>query len=453
MVQVSGAGLTTLIQDNVVISNDPVNPRFKTVNGNVFAAAAFLTGSSTGGIQEAYAAAVAAGGGKIQLPSGTINCAVGVPCLAICANNITVEGYGSSITILAPKNADAISLCNTQSGGLHEIRLRDFGVKPQVGSASGKGIDIIETASAFENSHNSFERITISNMPDQGFHDGNCSWCSFKDLVMQGNSGRGMEVGTAAGGKGGSSNDSSFENVEISTNAFGGMLNWGRINTFKNGHYFANTSAPDLEIRGSDNTWLGGWVEDCVFHPCVLIRRNDPIIYNNKFIGVHYTNTVNAGPVVSVGQAGDAGGSVIGTTFIANVFTSNDAPYPLAGTNNAFADISIDTSATNTKLSWTAYHTVVGTALVDNGSNTVYDCDDSASTCVNKEFTLLLSGSPALTINTGRVIQFLGVTFATLATPANGTIVYCPDCTVANPCAGAGTGALAKRLNGVWVCN
>ncbi len=45
------------------------------------------------------------------------------------------------------------------------------------------------------------------------------------------------------------------------------------------------------------------------------------------------------------------------------------------------------------------------------------------------------------------------VTFANLGTPANGIIRYCSDCTIANPCAGAGTGALAKRLNAVWVCN
>jgi hypothetical protein len=45
------------------------------------------------------------------------------------------------------------------------------------------------------------------------------------------------------------------------------------------------------------------------------------------------------------------------------------------------------------------------------------------------------------------------VTFANLGTPSNGTVLYCSDCTIANPCAGAGTGAIAKRLNGVWVCN
>lgn len=44
-------------------------------------------------------------------------------------------------------------------------------------------------------------------------------------------------------------------------------------------------------------------------------------------------------------------------------------------------------------------------------------------------------------------------TYANLGTPANGRLAYCSDCTIASPCAGGGTGALAKRLNGVWVCN
>ena len=43
--------------------------------------------------------------------------------------------------------------------------------------------------------------------------------------------------------------------------------------------------------------------------------------------------------------------------------------------------------------------------------------------------------------------------FASLGTPANGTIAYCSDCTFANPCASGGTGAIAKRLNGAWRCD
>lgn len=49
---------------------------------------------------------------------------------------------------------------------------------------------------------------------------------------------------------------------------------------------------------------------------------------------------------------------------------------------------------------------------------------------------------------------FFGVTFDNLNHLAiNGVMVYCVDCTIASPCADRGTGAIAKRLNGVWVCN
>lgn len=44
-------------------------------------------------------------------------------------------------------------------------------------------------------------------------------------------------------------------------------------------------------------------------------------------------------------------------------------------------------------------------------------------------------------------------TFANLGTPADGTFHFCPDCTIANPCASGGSGAFAKRLNSIWVCN
>lgn len=52
-------------------------------------------------------------------------------------------------------------------------------------------------------------------------------------------------------------------------------------------------------------------------------------------------------------------------------------------------------------------------------------------------------------------VQQLGsVTFANLpATMPNGSLIYCSNCTIANPCATAGTGAVAKRITGAWVCN
>lgn len=55
-------------------------------------------------------------------------------------------------------------------------------------------------------------------------------------------------------------------------------------------------------------------------------------------------------------------------------------------------------------------------------------------------------------VEAGRLI-LNAVLQADLGTVVNGTLVYCSDCTVANPCASGGTGALAKGLNGAWVCN
>jgi hypothetical protein len=48
---------------------------------------------------------------------------------------------------------------------------------------------------------------------------------------------------------------------------------------------------------------------------------------------------------------------------------------------------------------------------------------------------------------------FTGILFLALPTAANGTILYCSDCTIASPCAGGGTGAISKYLNGAKVCN
>jgi hypothetical protein len=54
---------------------------------------------------------------------------------------------------------------------------------------------------------------------------------------------------------------------------------------------------------------------------------------------------------------------------------------------------------------------------------------------------------------TAAIYTFQATTFGALGSDSSGTLKYCADCTIANPCAGGGTGAIAKRLNSVWVCN
>jgi hypothetical protein len=44
------------------------------------------------------------------------------------------------------------------------------------------------------------------------------------------------------------------------------------------------------------------------------------------------------------------------------------------------------------------------------------------------------------------------IPFNRLGNPANGSLVYCPDCEVGPVCADGGTGALAKRMQNKWFC-
>lgn len=75
---------------------------------------------------------------------------------------------------------------------------------------------------------------------------------------------------------------------------------------------------------------------------------------------------------------------------------------------------------------------------------------------VNQEALNLVwatTGTIRWTVGAAGELRGEAITQAALPASDNGSIFYCSDCTIANPCAGGGTGAIAKRLNGVWVCN
>lgn len=78
--------------------------------------------------------------------------------------------------------------------------------------------------------------------------------------------------------------------------------------------------------------------------------------------------------------------------------------------------------------------------------------DSTAITTINA-VTLTVSGMTTLATANVTTFALAATAFASLGTPSNGTIKYCNNCTIANPCASGGTGAIAKRLNSVWICN
>jgi len=48
--------------------------------------------------------------------------------------------------------------------------------------------------------------------------------------------------------------------------------------------------------------------------------------------------------------------------------------------------------------------------------------------------------------------RYLTVAFASLGTPANGSVRYCSNCQATSPCTSGGSGAVASRVNGAWNC-
>jgi len=104
-------------------------------------------------------------------------------------------------------------------------------------------------------------------------------------------------------------------------------------------------------------------------------------------------------------------------------------------------------SPINTCQVWGAYHPATSTSFVWTGSNS-YNCGGSLPAAPG--------GGPTMMNADGFYAPQLLLTpvlFKNLGTSDNFTIKMCADCTLSNPCAGGGTGALAKRLNNRWVCN
>jgi len=81
---------------------------------------------------------------------------------------------------------------------------------------------------------------------------------------------------------------------------------------------------------------------------------------------------------------------------------------------------------------------------------------DAAATNLKNNLagTTIVGQSTTSTVNAPQgSMVYEGTNLAGLTAAPNGTMIYCSDCTFANPCAGAGTGAFAKRLNGAWRCD
>lgn len=112
--------------------------------------------------------------------------------------------------------------------------------------------------------------------------------------------------------------------------------------------------------------------------------------------------------------------------------------------------------------------TIGGISVATPGANTLQGTNATGSNTAGGSVTVVGGAATSGSANGGEVtldggagvgsgikgfVRSIGRTFATLGTPSNGSFTYCSDCVVAHPCAGSGSGAVAWRLNGAWVCD
>ena len=149
----------------------------------------------------------------------------------------------------------------------------------------------------------------------------------------------------------------------------------------------------------------------------------------------------NSSSVLKVCTAANTWGSVTlsGGTFLAADGTATSPSYSFASTGNG--DNGMYLFAANAL----GFSTAGTDRWVINASGALVAATDGGVDIGN-------GAADPRDVNITRNFATAGLAFASLGTPADGTFTYCTDCTQANPCAGASTGAFARRENGAWNC-
>ena len=139
-------------------------------------------------------------------------------------------------------------------------------------------------------------------------------------------------------------------------------------------------------------------------------------------------------------------GQILGGNFYSSGITMSDSQYITVKdvVFSSFSGIGIEVSNANCGFNYFAGNTFISV------SNPITIFNDAVNDTIFMENNLGVTSCPVR----GKIVDNRNnITFANLGTPANGSMVYVPDGTIANPVAGSGTGCMAKRLNGVWVGN
>ena len=249
----------------------------------------------------------------------------------------------------------------------------------------------------------------------------NCNSFVLRRVVSRGNAGNGLTV---------SSNNGAAPNANAGTVISSAFLGNGG-----DGVYLNNVLFPSLIGNVYEGNTGYGLNATVVTQSLTLVGGDSE---GNVFDQLHTHDCLNARiflPGVSIvggfeGVAGDQLPLVLKHNYAAGAASSTIV---LAASDN------IGTLGSGLKVSF------------DRGTSTfstvILQPTDGAGTRVDA------LGVTAVATTLSAQLIFAGTTAGALGAPVNGTIIYCSDCTIAGACAAGGTGAIAKRLNGAWICN
>lgn len=426
---------------------------------------------STGGCYTTVQAAINAlpsgtpGGGTVIIPPGTYACPTSLPQGVTLANSmgwfapvappqIWSKFNGVPLNTFTPGTGSqnmvkftgcALNITDVSQVAILGIVL-DYG---GTGNMTIKGVAFSEFAMAVVNTGTSAPAVTITGDTLNSFNTHNIR---FDWLVTEGGNG-GISVGNASGAAAtvmefgkvviladtqpagtftavafpGNCDSNIFN--RISAYATTAMTNWKGV-VINSTSTTANTDADGIAIDWYDELLAGFPV------------TSTALTINPSFGNYIRTGVINSNSKISI----QAWASTSTFTWDRVADATGSA---VAGQNNlTVAQMGVN-NGTPSYL-WQKAGITKWTAL--DGASDTWFLNDTVN---NRNVVAVTLGAPvnSLVVQANGGLSLVSIAFASLGTPASNQFVYCPDCTIANPCAGGGTGALAKRLNGVWVCN
>ncbi len=228
------------------------------------------------------------------------------------------------------------------------------------------------------------------------------------------------------------------------------LYNVQKFNISGNTIFNSGDNGMDIAASGVNATGDGVMADNLVSH-----SRNDGLFVGGQMFNVLFANNIFSNNNQQ-SLSGHEGAIELSPTNQGSV--TAQPMWHLTFANNQC----VDDQSPSTQIYCMQVETAQAAHIFSNTltGNTFFNYNGGSPTggFFNSEVTATMQG--AMFNQTGLMssVQFTPVAFADLGnidghTPANGTVAYCFDCAIANPCAGSGTGAFAKRLAGAWVCN